>query len=297
MSLRESLTTAGTYPTKLINALVPDKTFKPLHLSVNLTNKCNLNCSYCSGADRMEGELSVGLLDKALEMFPSIQAVTFTGGGEPTLHPYFRELALIVAVNYGKKLALITNGTQSIPEATLFEWIRVSIDGERKKIPGLPKDKKVSFSWVWQDGDHKNKNLLKLIAWANAGKIGHLRIVSDIYTADKVKIPDYEGDNVICQPRDEYTRGTNRCWTGLIWPKMDVDGTFYACCGNQYAFLKTDRRPNMKLNLGDVYQYSRVIRLQVPFNGAKCQRCFYSQRNQFLNAVKKGPDLKNPEFC
>jgi MoaA/NifB/PqqE/SkfB family radical SAM enzyme len=90
--------------------------FGKKRLSIELTNICNLHCSYClRDEDALyhtpANFLSPELLDKierdARDVM-GITAVVFTGG-EPTLHPAFAKVLEVSAAN-GLKVSFITNG-------------------------------------------------------------------------------------------------------------------------------------------------------------------------------------------
>ena len=90
--------------------------FGPKRLTIELTNICNLHCSYClrdedalyhSPATFFSPDLLNIILAQARELM-GITAVVFTGG-EPTLHPQFSRILEISAAN-GLKISFVTNG-------------------------------------------------------------------------------------------------------------------------------------------------------------------------------------------
>jgi MoaA/NifB/PqqE/SkfB family radical SAM enzyme len=100
--------------------VMPQKTttsdYGPRRLTVELTNICNLHCSYClrdedalyhSPADFLSVELFARIARDARDSM-AIEQVMFTGG-EPTLHPDFGKLlAAVAALNL--KCSFVTNG-------------------------------------------------------------------------------------------------------------------------------------------------------------------------------------------
>jgi len=103
---------------------------------------CNFDCLYCEcgwtpwmkarrtwfpSLDVLEGALTRGLPLLA-RLHPSIDAITFSGRGEPTLFPEFPE-AVNLARELGKRylpwarLAILTNGT-TLGGKTIFDAIR-----------------------------------------------------------------------------------------------------------------------------------------------------------------------------
>ncbi|OOM82029.1 antilisterial bacteriocin subtilosin biosynthesis protein AlbA [Clostridium puniceum] len=83
-------------------------------ISINITRRCNLHCSYCYVYDlinkknnNMELDLSLEKI-KGLVKLSSIDGVYLTGG-EPFMHPDIREIINFFA-NAGKKINIATNG-------------------------------------------------------------------------------------------------------------------------------------------------------------------------------------------
>ena len=118
---------------KLNNCVTFDQTY-PISVELSLTNRCNHACVWCSDADlreRLGGEMTLAELEP---LFADLRrggtrGVVIEGGGEPTLHPEFREVVK-AARRYGLAVGLITNGFK-LPYFDMvedFEWIRVSLD-------------------------------------------------------------------------------------------------------------------------------------------------------------------------
>lgn len=109
----------------------------PITLDIDLTTLCNNRCPNCTYLDQrilpaqfLPKELAKKAIDQASAF--GIKAVTFTGGGEPTLHPDFSEIVAF-SQRQGLKAGLITNGlnyNQQIATRTLpyFSWVRFSLD-------------------------------------------------------------------------------------------------------------------------------------------------------------------------
>ena len=90
--------------------------YGPRRLSVELANICNLHCSYCFRADDnlysphaefFPLELLRRVIDEA-RTAANITHISFTGG-EPTLHPAFRD-ALQTIADAGLSVSFVTNG-------------------------------------------------------------------------------------------------------------------------------------------------------------------------------------------
>jgi MoaA/NifB/PqqE/SkfB family radical SAM enzyme len=109
-------------------------TSAPIFMEVNLTNRCNLQCSWCI-SENFTGlqELDIDAVSYFLWDFADMggKAVTFAGGGEPTTHPQFEDIAM-EAFGAGLDLGLMTNGVYPSQYnnliGNLFEWVRISLD-------------------------------------------------------------------------------------------------------------------------------------------------------------------------
>lgn len=139
------------YPDKLA-AWRAGTPFAPIGVEIDLTNRCNLGCEFChfgythsrgllskqqrAEFEQMGDEMSDTLAYLILRALHEngVKSVTFSGGGEPTLHPHFREIVLRAA-QLGFKLGLYTNGTRLDTELANFvkqhfEWTVVSLDAD-----------------------------------------------------------------------------------------------------------------------------------------------------------------------
>lgn len=116
----------------------------PLHIRIKPTNVCNHRCHYCAyrtdhlqlGADMDPRDVIPR--DKMMEIVDDlaamkVQAVTFSGGGEPFCYPYLGETVQRLAAT-GIRFAALTNGARvegGVAEVFAHHgtWLRVSMDG------------------------------------------------------------------------------------------------------------------------------------------------------------------------
>ena len=122
----------------------------PTHVQLILSDLCNQDCHFC--AYRMEGGFSTqNFADekgnknpnrrietaKALEILDDcaaagVEAIEFTGGGEPTVHPdWLRIIGHAQAL--GMQTGLVTNGVRLKPDPVVVNltWLRISLDAGR----------------------------------------------------------------------------------------------------------------------------------------------------------------------
>jgi len=141
---------------------------QPIMVHMSPCNPCNLTCSFCCFANRAMGEmLTLEQMKSALDQFRALGAVglEFTGGGEPTLHPKFDEIAQY-AYDLGFKLGVCTNGSKlkKIKTWHLFSWVRLGMYGFDEgydydihlidNIPGL----EISAAYVWDGALESSTN-------------------------------------------------------------------------------------------------------------------------------------------
>ena len=121
---------------------------KPISVNLNLTNKCNLDCIFCSCGDRdISAELDfydiVGFMDK----FDSIKSVILTGGGEPLLYSNLDKL-LIFLKERDIRVGLVTNGfflnDYIIKINECVDWVRISLSKLSSAFSILPIQRELS---------------------------------------------------------------------------------------------------------------------------------------------------------
>ena len=180
--MKESYSSASEFPLKLLRhmhrLLVA---IRPIHPQIIVTNKCQLNCKYCSckKRDRTQ-EIRFQLLRDYIERLAQLGAkgVTLTGGGEPLLYPQFKETVELL-LDENLKIGLVTNGIamKKWPKHLFraMDWIRISVDGHRTELPKIYKDVKVAYSWVYtRDADFGDPKLWDLVYQAKKGKSPYL---------------------------------------------------------------------------------------------------------------------------
>ena len=116
----------------------------PLHVRIKPTNICNHDCWFCAyrqddfqlgqamvERDQIPLDKMMEIIDDLIEM--QVQAVTFSGGGEPFVYPHLLKAVERLAAA-GIPFASLTNGSRLSGElARVFAqsatWVRVSMDG------------------------------------------------------------------------------------------------------------------------------------------------------------------------
>jgi len=309
-----SYTSADVFPVKVVlnkplMKLIVEKGFiPPIHPQILPTNECNLNCGYCSCKDRDQTlHLDFDRLKKNLKMFRKLgmQAVTITGGGEPLLYPSINDL-IIFLDKQGVKVGLVTNGIllgqgvlsgEAIRDLT---WCRISASDERNTIDyckGVVRDNpKVDWAISYVITSEPNyENIIQHVEYANSAHLSHIRLVSDLidlkHTFEMKQIKrilrerGVSDELVIYQGRKVFTKGARRCFISLLKPVLAADGYIYPCCGAQYAMDDSSHDFPLEMRMGSMDQVERLYSKQGWFDGAKCDRCYYTRYNALLLSI------------
>lgn len=135
-----------------LQAIREGKRPPPVNVEIDLSNRCSLGCEWCHFAythtrgplagkvDRPAGAISGGdLMDRDLawsilhQLYATgAKSVTWTGGGEPTLHPSFDNIVRYAA-GLGLEQGMYTHGGHINPERAqlikdMFTWVFISLD-------------------------------------------------------------------------------------------------------------------------------------------------------------------------
>lgn len=178
----------------------------PISVELHITNNCNLNCQWCTdGILRRQNVFLVKeTIFKLFEYFAKHNVgVTIEGGGEPTIHKDFEEIA-----KYGSKMGLhmglISNGVIDIFEVVnCFKWVRISLDAANSEEYRMEKG--------YRKFDQVITNLRKIIMTRNnrdthvgVGYVITIRNIDNI--ADIVrKLNNIGVDYIYMRPVEEQT--------------------------------------------------------------------------------------------
>lgn len=240
------------------------KKYKKIYIEI--TNICNLNCSFCSKVTKNKGYIS---LEKANHIFNEIKDYTdyiyLHVKGEPLLHKDIDKI-IDLANNYNLKVNLTTNGTLLKDKIKLIcnkpnlNKINISLHSENDKENYLEeiletrdnylKDKTVIYRlWTLKNGKFDNKSqeiVEKIIEHYNLST----DIVDKIYKSNNIKIDNnlyIDKDNEFLWPdinSDNNLKGY--CMALKTQIAILVDGTVVPCCLDS----------NGVINLGNIYKES-----------------------------------------
>lgn len=318
--MNNSYISASTFPTKLLqNQVLKNEKIIPYHIQLYPTNLCNLNCSFCSCANRNKKDcLSIEDIRKVITEAVDLgcKAVTISGGGEPTLHPEFNKILEILFLN---KLAvgMATNGInlKSVDPYLLdgLTWCRISHSDDRpfkgkyldNLLPIIQQCKYVDWGFSYVVTANLNQDtLIDVVKTANENNFTHVRLVSDLLDLESLqsmhKIKDMlylnmvDDSLVIYQGRKEFVKGTKKCLISLLKPVINADGNIYPCCGAQYAFDPPTLDCSTVMSMGKINDLKSIFEEQKNFDGSICSRCYYNEYNVLLEKMTE--KLKHKDF-
>jgi radical SAM protein with 4Fe4S-binding SPASM domain len=272
----------------------------PHSLQVALTERCNLNCKFCSVKNRKRTyEWDSHDLVLATEKFMELgtKSVEITGGGEPLL---YKDIAKYIEYlhAHGMRIGLITNGLNinyilNMTIRSYIDWIRISsnVYDEVGKIdipllfPGT-----LGFSYVWNEGVSTIETLKKIQDIALYNEVTYIRLVPNclatkeeqyVNNASLERMAEVLGEPFFFQ-RKEFGTPKN-CYWGYIKPFLYPDGYVYPCSS---VVLNSDagKQFNESYRLcywSDITKFwEREPRSLV--NTDKCDKCVFTDQNEML---------------
>lgn len=307
---RYSYTAADNVPVKLFandvcSTIISQKRIPPIHVQLMPTNKCNLNCPFCSCSERNSTlelpEWAMPEIVHGMKM-AGCKAVTITGGGEPLMYPRLYELVEACYVS-GIEVGLVTNGLllSSVEGGflSMVRWCRIS-NADNRKMTAVYEDAlhfvvrdhpytDWAFSHVVSDKPNIEE-IARIVRFADDHCFTHVRLVADLFhptDIDFTEIRRWFGSNprVIIQER-KVPRPGGPCYICYLKPVIGPDCKVYACCGVQYALDPPTKDMPKELCLGSAFDLPKILdRSGTPFDGSKCVRCYYSDYNNALGAM------------
>lgn len=111
--------------------------FGPLSINLDLTLACDYRCGHCIDSDLLNTGLTFEFLEleNTLRVMAGkgLRSVILIGGGEPTLHPDFERVVLLIK-SLGLQCAIVSNGAHNDRIAAAVhrlehgDWVRLSLD-------------------------------------------------------------------------------------------------------------------------------------------------------------------------
>ena len=268
------------------------------------THKCQLNCVHCCFKNKEDKnrDMPLEVWEESIRQLHSIgvNAIEYTGGGDPLMWPYINE-----ATTYAKKfkfhVGLITNGigVDSVEKWEDFNWVRISLNSFdyniETDIDKLRGKTEVSFCYIWNElsDDHIDE----VVKYANAQKIPcrlapdcirpldeidasikYIRKVLKGYTDNKyVTLSDFNIDLI---------RQNNDCRIHMIKPCLYLDGWLYSCPSSELA-IENNKQINKKFRVCKHDDIERFYNSDEAVKSVEhdCSYCKYVQQQELLEAL------------
>ena len=273
------------------------KKFKKIYIEI--TNNCNLHCSFCSEEKRPRKFLSLEEFQKILEkIHSSTDYIYLHVKGEPLLHPQIIEF-IKEAEKYDLKVNLTTNGTllkkwSELKDCKNLNKINISLHSENNDpeyfekvfdcVKDLSKEKTIIYR-LWtlkgKELDDKSTKIVERIK-----NYYHLspETVEKIIKEKNIKI----GNNLYIDKDTEFTwpeinsyQSDGYCYALKTQIAILVDGTVVPCCLDS----------NGEVPLGNIFQddWQELIhsekyqQIQKSFQDRKpipelCKSCTFKER-------------------
>lgn len=278
---------------------MPNKAF------LEITNACNLACSFCHGTKRPIKYLSQEeFATAAVRLRPFADYLYFHLMGEPLLHPLLSEF-FEIAGTLGYKVIITTNGTllskkgEILLSAPALHKISISLHAYEANEMGIPMEKylcdcfdfckkaaekeKFAVLRLWNIGGEETKNdqILALMKehfpdeWA-ATRSGY-RLQSKVFLewGDKFDWPDIDGEFL----GEDHTCYGLRDQIGVL-----SDGTVVPCCLDADGAIPLGNIFDSRLD--NILSSPRAQALKKSLQSRRvceelCRRCGYARKKQY----------------
>ena len=277
------------------------KRFKKIYIEI--TNVCNLTCSFCSKVNRKKEYMDINLFENIISKIKDYTDYVYLHvKGEPLLHPNIIDY-INMCEKYNLKVNLTTNGTlfpqvvDKLSNCKNLNKINFSLHSENnitnyyekifESVEQLPKTVTVIYRlWTLKDKqlDEKSTNIVDKIA-------KYYNLSSD--TVDKIKNENnikikstiyVDKDNEFEWPTlNNNNESLGYCYALKTQIAILVDGTVVPCCLDSEGVINLGNIKDSSLE--DIIKNDRFINLQNSFQARKpceelCRKCTF--KNKFI---------------
>lgn len=273
------------------------KKYKKIYIEI--TNNCNLKCSFCSEVKRKRRFMTTEEFENILKKIKDYTDYIYLHiKGEPLLHPNIIEF-LRLADKYNLKVNLTTNGTlfskiaKELSECKSLHKINFSLHSENNidnyceeifKNVELLKDKIIIYRlWTLKNNqlDSKSQEIVnKIRKYYNLPQ----ETVDKIYTSNNIKIKStiyVDKDNEFSWPEVTTHKSNGYCYALKTQIGILVDGTVVPCCLDSNGVVNLGNIFNESLE--EIINSEKYISLKKSFQDRKpceklCQSCTFKEK-------------------
>ena len=275
--------------------------FKKIYIEI--TNKCNLNCSFCPIDDNIKTEMNLDEFELVLNKINNYTDYIYLHvKGEPLIHSKFKDI-LSLCKKYNKQVNITTNGTllikkvTDIIESNIVRQINISMQSliDSKYINDILNSSKYILSnsdiqlvfrfWALENNEFTNLEKIiidNIINFFNLDK----KIINKIKTDKNIKLMDNlylnKGDLFEWPSlKNNYYNEFGRCYGLKNHIGILVDGTVIPCCLDSSGIINLGNIFNTDLK--DILDSNRVKNIIKGFNNNKvcenlCKHCSFKER-------------------
>jgi len=275
------------------------KRFKKIYIEI--TNCCNLSCSFCSINDREKKMMSLEEFETILKKIDNYTDYIYLHvKGEPLLHPNLNEI-LRLCIKYNKQVNITTNGTllkqrKDILKNNCIRQLNISLHSENEKehyldeifdvVEQLSEEKAIVYRFWTLNNLNFNKKSTEIVEKIIDKYSLSPEIVNKIYSDENIKIKDniyISKDNQFIWPdlTNDYYQQEGYCHALKSHIAILVDGTVIPCCLDSDGII----------NLGNIFkedlQYilnkERTKNIRENFNNRRaveelCKHCSFKSK-------------------
>ena len=278
------------------------KKYKKIY--VEITNRCNLSCSFCSKVEKPLRNMTIEEFKCIIEKIKDYTDTIYLHvKGEPLVHPNLIEF-LNVAEEHNIKVNLTTNGTlfpnlvDKLKECKSLKKINFSLHSENNKenyledifknVEKLQEVTVVYRLWTLNNGELDEKSTQTVNKIVSYYKLS-TEIVDKIKNENNVKIKDrifVDKDNEFEWPSITNHNSCGFCYALKTHIAVLVDGTVVPCCLDSNGLVDLGNIYNESLE--NIINSNRYQTLKKSFQDRKpsedlCKSCTYKDRKYLQN--------------
>jgi len=272
---------------KRLNQYLDGNVVMPINTELSPSGACDANCEWCFYRGEHDGiMIDTRKMKDLIREFKiaKIKAISWTGGGEPTLHPNFNDFVEL-AWECSLKQGMFTNALKKIKyNPKRFDWIRVSktnYDWNLKNLKVLRKCKTLGMCINYRGDDEEIRESLKIAKSVGAdylqvrpalkNKGGKVFIDAPKIKDDLLSITNYKFEDA--GKNREYDTCEGFHFVPFVWQDGNVDVCAY-------------HRHQKEFHLGNIHEKSFIeIMKNAPESVKVRKNCQICCKNHMINKL------------